>query len=96
VRWILIFAGLLLASCGKSAAPIVSVTQQRQAALDRIADRCGAPRNSWKLISQDQITLEQPAYTSDARGSCLINELFKSKLPVKLGFVAEPPAEERK
>jgi len=70
--------------------------QQRQAALDRIADKCGAPRNAWKLIDQDRATLEPGPYMSDARGSCLINELFKSKLPVKLGFVAEPARETSK
>jgi len=89
-------AGFLLASCGNAAAPSPTIMQQRQAVLDRIADRCAAPRNAWKLLDQDHVTLEQPVYVADARVSCLINELFKSKLPVKLGFIAEPPPETHK
>jgi hypothetical protein len=69
----------------------LSVKDQRQTVLNGIADRCGLPRTAWKLLDQDHVTLEKPAYESDTRGSCLINELFKSKLPVRLGFIAEPP-----
>jgi len=44
-------------------------------------------------LDADHVTLQGAAYT-DPKSSCLIDELFKSKLPVKLGFIAEPPPEQ--
>jgi hypothetical protein len=64
--------------------------QQRQTALDRIADDCRMPRSSWKMIGEAEVTLTPVALQSDVGGSCLINELFKSKLPIRLGFMSEP------
>jgi hypothetical protein len=83
---------VLVTACGHSASPPVSAIQQRQAELDRIADGCGAPRTNWKLLYEDHLTLQPAAYASNST-SCLISELGKSKIPVKLGFVAEPPPE---
>ena len=80
------------AGCSKPA-PSASALDERQAALNAIADKCGVPRSAWRLLDADHVTLQGAAYT-DPKSSCLIDELFKSKLPVKLGFIAEPPPEQ--
>ena len=87
---------LLVVGCARPGAHSVDVMQQRQVALDRIADNCGAPRTHWKLLDEDHLTLEAAAYSSERSTNCLITELGKSGIPVKLGFIAEPPPEKQR
>ena len=78
---------LSLVACQSADEPAPNALGHTQAVLDRIADRCRMPREVWKLRSEHQVTL-QPSPDAPYEGvDCLLRELQKSKLPVRLGFV---------
>jgi len=56
---------------------------ERQAALNKIADHCVAPRNSWKLVAADTVLLYFPEDLSHEKRICLIYGLRDARLPVK-------------
>ena len=87
---------VVVASCGTAAASAPTVFQQRETVLNRIADRCLASRSAWQLIDANHLTLRGNVHPGDKSTNCLINELFKSKLPVKFGFVGREYYPEKK
>ena len=74
------------AGCSKPA-PSASALDDRQAALNAIADRCRMPRSSWKLIDETRVALDVARNTDVAKSTCLLTEFNKSHLPLKLGFI---------
>jgi hypothetical protein len=56
---------------------------ERQAKLDAIADGCGVPRNSWKLVTEDTLLFQLGPKPDLEKGHCLLNGLRDSKLPIK-------------
>ena len=79
-------ACLVLASCNRLSVQ-TNLVAERQAALNTIADGCGMPRTSWKLVDEDRVTLDLPADTENDRVICLLTRLQKSNLPMQLGFI---------
>ena len=79
-----------LCSCGQvehHSKAQVSVHDQRQAALDRIADKCRLSRSTFTLVGNNELHFKP---SSDARYEsvdCGLKELRKANLPVNLGFV---------
>ena len=78
---------LSLLACQSAEAPAPNTLQNTQTVLDQIADRCGMPREVWKLLGENQVTLQPRADAPYEGVDCLLSELQKSKLPVRLGFV---------
>ena len=65
----------------------LSVHDQRQAVLDKIADKCGLPRSVFTLTGDDELTLQPESTSAYSSVDCALSEIKKSKLPLKLGFV---------
>jgi hypothetical protein len=60
---------------------------QRVAVLDRIADKCGLARSTFKLVGENELHI-QPSPDAEYKSlDCALGELRKAKLPVKMGFV---------
>jgi hypothetical protein len=73
------------AGCSKPAAP-VSIHDQRQAEVDKVADACGLPRSALRLVGDDQLHMQPLPDTKYERVDCALVKL--KKMPdLKLGFV---------
>jgi len=84
VRAVLLTAVCLVA-CNKPADPI-SLHDQRQAAVDKIADACGLPRTALRLVGDDELHMQPPLDSKYESFDCALAKL--KKLPaLKLGFV---------
>ena len=73
---------LVLSGCADSAHPPKTMGET-QAVLDRIADKCGMPRESWKLASEDTLLFRLGPEPDREKGRCLLDGLRESKLPLK-------------
>lgn len=64
-----------------------SIHDQRQATLNQIADKCGLPRSSLRLVGDDELHMQPPADARYESVDCMLSEVRSSGLPLKLGFV---------
>ena len=71
---------LLIIGCATDRTDLM---KQRQMAVDAIADRCGAPRDSWKLTSEDTLLFYFPDGLEREKRLCLIHGLRDDRVPVK-------------
>jgi hypothetical protein len=70
---------------------------EHERVLNAIADRCGTPRDVWRVVSYDQVQLVPPDGDASAdKTDCLLKEFQKARLPVKLGFIGREHYEENK
>jgi hypothetical protein len=65
----------------------MNVHDQRQAALDQIADKCGLARSTFKLVGDDELHVKPDPNERYERVDCALSELRRARLPVKMGFV---------
>jgi hypothetical protein len=63
------------------------VHDRRQAALDRIADKCGVARSTFKLVGDDELHIKPDPTEKYERVDCALSGLRVARLPVKMGFV---------
>ncbi len=71
---------------------------ERRAQLDAIAATCGLPSRMLHLTGSNELLFRPDPETSYEAVSCVIAELRKTDIPMKMGFVANyapPEAEER-
>jgi len=69
---------------------------QAAQAIGSIADRCGMPKGSWKLIAGRDVTVVGDANQIPSRAFiCFVEGLQKADPPFRLGFIAEPPPAQR-
>ena len=64
----------------------MSLHDQRQAFLDRVADTCGLPRKTFKLVGDDQVHMRPEPDANYKSVDCALSRLGKDKA-LKLGFV---------
>ena len=76
-----------LGACSVPRSPYPGTIAEKRAALDRIADRCKAPRTSWTLLDETHVTLELASGGRFETADCLITEFNKANLPLQLGFI---------
>jgi hypothetical protein len=65
----------------------MSLHDQRQAALNHIADSCGVSRNIFDLVGDQELHIQPPVGEKYERVECVLTELNKANLPVKMGFI---------
>jgi hypothetical protein len=67
--------------------PPVTLHEQRQEVLDRIADTCGLARSTFKLNGDDDLHIQPDPDAKYERVDCALTELKKANMPVKGGFI---------
>jgi len=85
----LAFAVLFVAAggCQGTETKPLSLHDQRQAALNQIADKCGVPRSTFDLVGDEDLHIQARADEKYERVECALTELKRSNLPVKMGFI---------
>jgi len=67
--------------------PPVTLHEQRQQILDRIADTCGLARSTFKLNGDDDLHIQPDPNAKYESVDCALTALKKANMPVKMGFV---------
>jgi len=65
----------------------VSGPQITQTKLDKLSDACKAPRAWLRSIGHDEVTFMPPMNARHRTANCVLNQIKRSKLPMKLGFI---------
>jgi|tagenome__1003787_1003787.scaffolds.fasta_scaffold20930879_2 hypothetical protein len=65
----------------------VSIHEQREEVLNKIADKCGLARSTFKLVGNDELHILPDLKAPYERLDCALSELRKANLPVKMGFI---------
>jgi hypothetical protein len=84
VPMLVIFA---LSGCKGSVQQPTSLHDQRQAALNQIADKCGLPRTALELFGDDELRFQPPSTANYESVECALREVPKADLHVRMGFV---------
>ena len=77
----------LCSACAPQPVAEVSIHDQRQQALNRIADQCRLARATFELIGDDELHVKPEPTARYQSVDCALQKLKESKLPVKMGFV---------
>ncbi len=80
-----ILAILLLSACGKSVSPAEAARARHLAELKKIADECGVPASTFRLVGEDGVTFQVPPESQYRNVECALAKLKNSDL--RLGFV---------
>jgi len=87
VRLVILLAALACCvACQSKPKPIASAHDRNQAFLDRVADDCGLPRNTFRLIGDDHVRVQPAANANYKSVDCALGKLLPNKR-LKLGFV---------
>ena len=66
--------------------PIPSAKNQSQAFLDGVADACGLPRDTFRLLGDNHLQMQPRADADYKSVDCALSKLGQQKV-LKLGFV---------
>jgi hypothetical protein len=84
---IILTASAICCSCGPAPVKKMSLHDYRQGILDRIADECGLPRATFKLVGDDDLHLKPEPTEEYSKVDCGLQKLKESGIPFKMGFV---------
>ncbi len=80
----MLLIALALQAAATPAKPVAIMTQQQ---LDRLSDRCGAPRKWLRRGRGEEIRFQPSRNGEFAKVDCVLKQLSASLVPMKQGFV---------
>ena len=80
-------AAATCSACSVAPAKKMTLHDQRQNVLDRIADKCGLPRSFFSLVGDDELTPKPDPNVEYLRVDCALQGIKNSRIPFRLGFI---------
>jgi hypothetical protein len=77
----------VLAAAATSCGPISPRAETKIQVLNGIADKCGLPRSSLRLVGEEEVRIRPPSGVKYAAVDCALSELKSAGFPLKMGFV---------
>jgi hypothetical protein len=88
----MIFAMAVVLQATSPALNASAVSEITQASLDRMSDRCRAPRDWLKHLDGNRVRFQPSLTAKFDKVDCVLGQLKKSDLPMNLGFVGNEAA----